>query len=174
VTAVSGIGLVRNYSFKYDARPMPAVYDLLFVELETSPAWDPASWVPDAIVIGLGTNDFSPGDSDRPKMEISLFTTTYIDFVSKLRGYYANAQIFVISSPMLGDGWPAPTDTSLTDQKTALTAVEEHFSAAGDTKVHKFFMTKLIGTGCGTHPDVEQHAYLAKELSTFVKSTMGW
>jgi lysophospholipase L1-like esterase len=174
VTAVSGIGLVRDYSFKYDARPMPAVYDLLFIELENSPAWNPANWVPDAVVVALGTNDFSPGDSDRPKMDIALFTTSYVQFVTKLRGYYPNAQIFAISSPMLGDGWPAATDTSLTDQKQALTAVEEHFSSAGDTKVHKFFVTKLSGVGCGTHPDTEQHAFLAKELGAYVKSVMGW
>jgi lysophospholipase L1-like esterase len=174
VTAVSGIGLIRNYSSMYDARPMPEVYDLMFLELTDSAAWDPATWVPDAVVVALGTNDFSPGDSDRPKMGVTEFTTAYVDFVTKLRGYYPDAEIFAVSSPMLGDGWPEPTDKSLTDQKAALTAVEEHFSSAGDTKVHKFFSTKLSGAGCGTHPDAQQHAYLGKELGDYVKSVTGW
>jgi len=41
VSAVSGIGLVRNYSFQYDARPLPEVYDLLYFEQTDSPAGIP-------------------------------------------------------------------------------------------------------------------------------------
>ncbi|MBX9853799.1 MAG: hypothetical protein K2X86_18800, partial [Cytophagaceae bacterium] len=32
LTSVSGIGLIRNYSDLYDARPMPQVYNLLYLE----------------------------------------------------------------------------------------------------------------------------------------------
>jgi len=174
VTSVSGIGLVRNYSSMYDARPLPAVYGLMFIEEMTSPPWPFEKYVPDAVIIGLGTNDFSPGDSARPSMDLATFSKGYIDFVTTLRSHYPNAHIFGISSPMLGDGWPMPTDMAWSIQKDSLTAVVDHFSALGDTKVHKFYVTKLIGEGCGTHPTVAQHAAMAAELSAYVKMVMGW
>jgi len=174
VTAVSGIGLVRNYSNMYDARPMPEVYDLMYYEEMTSEAWDTSQFVPDAIVIALGTNDFSPGDSERDKMDVETYTAAYVAFVDKLRGYYPDAHIFGMSSPMLGDGWPNATDTSATDLKTALAAMVEHFANAGDPNVHEIDVSKVIGTGCGTHPGVAQHASMAAEVATAVKSTLGW
>jgi hypothetical protein len=174
VTAVSGIGLVRNYSSMYDARPMPEVYDLMFPQEMTSAAWDTTQFVPDAVIVTLGTNDFSPGDSAREKMTVETYTAAYIDFVTTLRGYYPDAHIFGVSSPMLGDGWPEPTDMSATDLRSAITAMVEHFNGAGDDKVHQFNVTKLIGTGCGTHPSAEQDASMAAELGEFVKTTLGW
>ena len=66
VTAVSGIGLVQNYDTRWDARTMPDVYDLLYLEQKDSPAWDTDQFVPDAIVIALGTNDFSTGEPSDP------------------------------------------------------------------------------------------------------------
>lgn len=175
VTAVSGIGLVRNYSFLYDARPLPAVYDLTFLELQQgSPAWDPQAFVPDVVVIALGTNDFSPGDSPRPPMTVPEFTAAYVAFVHQLRGHWPDAHIFAASSPMLGDGYPSPTDQYLTDQKAALAAVEAEFAGSGDAMVHKFYTTKLYGEGCGTHPSVAQHAAMADELASFIRTTVGW
>ncbi len=175
VTAVSGIGLVRNYSFLYDARPLPAVYDLLYLELQQgSPAWDPQQFVPDVVVIALGTNDFSPGDSPRPAMTVPEFAAAYMTFVAKLRGYWPEAHIFAVSSPMLGDGYPTPNDHYLTDQRAAIASVETQSQANGDLKVHKFETTKLYGEGCGTHPSAAQHAAMAAELSTFIQTTVGW
>ncbi|MCY0993438.1 SGNH/GDSL hydrolase family protein [Nannocystis sp. ILAH1] len=175
VTAVSGIGLVRNYSFLYDARPMPAVYDLMFLELQQgSPSWEPQGFVPDVVVVALGTNDFSLGDSERPRMTEAEFAAAYVEFVAELRGDYPEAHIILASSLMLGDGWPTPADQFLTDQKTALAEVEAEFATGGDTKVHAFYTTKLIGDGCGTHPSAAQHEAMAAELAEFVRAKVGW
>jgi lysophospholipase L1-like esterase len=178
VTAVSGIGLVRNYSSMYDARPMPEVYNLLFVDSKTSPAWDTTLYVPEAIVVMLGTNDFSPGDNppDNPRaaMEKSVYRDAYIAFVDKLHGYYPNAHVFGVSSPMLGDGWPNSTDTFASDLKAVLSDVEAHYAGDAVPLFHKFFVNKINGTGCGTHPSVAQHADMASQLAPFVKNVMGW
>jgi lysophospholipase L1-like esterase len=174
VTAVSGIGLVRNYSSMYDARPMPEVYDLMYYEEMMSDPWDTTKFVPDAIVVALGTNDFSPGDSEREKMTVETYTAAYVDFVNTLRGYYPEAHIFGMSSPMLGDGWPEATDTSASDLKASLAAMVEHFTSTGDLNVHQINVTKVIGTGCGTHPGTAQHASMAAEVATAIKTTLGW
>jgi hypothetical protein len=114
-----------------------------------------------------------PADA-RPIMKVADFVPAYIAFVDTLRGFYPNAHIFIISSPMLGDGWPSSLYTSATDQKTSLTMVESHYATAGDAKVHKFFVGPVSGTGCGTHPNVEQQAYNGQMLADFVKTTMQW
>jgi lysophospholipase L1-like esterase len=182
VIGVSGIGLTRNYESnpaEGDTRPMPEVYDLLLPQLPAGAnnAWTPSRYVPNVVVVALGTNDFSPGDmppGERPKIAVADFVTAYAAFVTKLRGYYPNADIFAISSPMLGDGWPMAADTYATDLKNAVTMVEDQFAAAGDTKVHSFHVTKQSGAGCGTHPDVDQQADTALELGAYVATIMGW
>ena len=174
LTTVAGIGLVRNYSFAYDPRPMPAVYDLLFVEQLDSPLWEHTRFIPDAVVIALGTNDFSPGDSQRPVLPQDVFVRAYIAFIQKLRAYYPEAHIFCISSSMLNDGWPEATNQFATDQKQSLTKVVDELNHRGDSKIHKFFVSNFAGTGCGTHPSVEQHYDLARELEPFVARVMGW
>jgi lysophospholipase L1-like esterase len=177
VSAVSGRGLVRNYSMRYDTRPIPEVYDLVYMEQTSSIAWDTTLFVPDAVLVALGTNDFSPGDSTEPareKMTPEVFSEAYIAFVERLRGDYPDAHIFLLSSPMLGDGWPDATYRSATDHKASLTAVEAHFQDAGDAKVTRFFVTKLPGAGCGTHPDLAQHAAMAAELEPVLKEALNW
>lgn len=177
LTAVSGIGLVRNYSAMYDARPMPEVYDLLNLESMTSAQWDHDRFVPDVVVVALGTNDFSPGDNPpedpRPQMEVEPYTQEYIEFVDRLRGVYPEADIFGISSPMLGDGWPDSTYTSKTNLLTTLENVAEHYRDS-DPKVHTFVVESLAGAGCGTHPDVAQHQRLGEALATEIRSVLGW
>ena len=174
LTAVSGIGLTRNYSFQYDARPMPDVYDLTFLEQTSSPAWDTSRFVPDVIVIALGTNDFSPGDSERPSLSVDDFAAAYVKFIGQLRSYYPKASIFCTTSPMLGDRWPTSADRFSTDQINAIIKVVGEMNNSGDAKVYKFMATKIVGMGCGTHPNVDQQAAMAEELRTYVASVMGW
>jgi lysophospholipase L1-like esterase len=174
VSAVSGIGLVRNYSSQYDARPMPEVYDLMFFEQTGSPKWDPALFVPDVVVTALGTNDFSPGDSERESMDVDAFAAKYAEFIKKLRSYYPQAAIFVVSSPMLGDHWPNPANTFATDQKNAITKTVDALNADGDAKVYKYFSIPVVGIGCGTHPSVEQQAMMAGQLAGAVAPVAGW
>jgi lysophospholipase L1-like esterase len=182
MVGVSGIGLVRDYSSDpaNDLRAMPQVYDLLFPQLTTSTSWDPThtKWVPDALVIGLGTNDFSPGDnpasSPRPIIDKATFVAAYTAFIDTLRGYYPAAQIFIISSPLLADGWPDATYRSASDLNGSLAIIEDHYITAGDLKVKKAMVSHVTGTGCGTHPDALQQAMAAMELAPVVKTAMGW
>jgi lysophospholipase L1-like esterase len=174
ISAVSGIGLVRNYSFRYDARPMPEVYDLLYFEQTQSPKWDTGLFVPDVVVTALGTNDFSPGDSERESMDVDAFAAKYVEFIKQLRSSYPQAEIFVVSSPMLGDHWPNPADTFATDQKNAITKTVDALNADGDSKVHKYFSTPVVGIGCGTHPNADQQAMMAMQLQSAIRPVMGW
>lgn len=183
LTAVSGIGLVRNYSSSFDARPMPEVYDLTFPEMIEGNTWDMTAWdtsrfVPDVVVVTLGTNDFSPGDnppeSPRANMLVADYVAAYEAFLATLRADYPEAEIYALSSPMLGNGWPQPTDTFADDLRAAVAQVAADLNAAGDARVHAFFTTQLSpGLGCGTHPDTAQHRMLGLELADELRTTLG-
>jgi len=125
-------------------------------------------------VIALGTNDFSPGDSERPMMEVDVFAEIYLTFVQKLRQYYPEAHIFCASSPMLGDGWPTSAYHSASDQKAAITQVVEQLTQAGDMRIHKYFSNPIVGMGCTSHPDVKQHEQMAEQMGRIVGTVMGW
>jgi lysophospholipase L1-like esterase len=174
VTAVSGIGLVRNYSQMYDARNMAEVYDLTFVEEMMSPTWDHAAYVPDVVVIALGTNDFSKGNapaaSPRPQLEVAAYRDAYVAFVSRLRGYYPSAEIFALTSQLLSDTDPPGAATAL---NTALTQAVDQLNTSGDAKVHFFATTRVAGRACSGHPDAAQHQQLADELTQELRGVLG-
>jgi lysophospholipase L1-like esterase len=179
IVAVSGIGLTRTYQSVDDTRPLPEVYDSLFLEErdEPSPAWDPQDFVPDAILIALGTNDFSPGDNpeERERMEVDAFVEAYIEFLDKLMSddYYPDAQFFVLGSPMLGDGFPDNTYTYRTDLETAIAEVEAHYAEEGN--VHAVKIHRTVGKGCTTHPSASEQLDIAEDdIVPAVRAVMGW
>jgi lysophospholipase L1-like esterase len=196
VTAVSGIGAIRNYSCK-DPNTMPKVYDRVFVERADSPIYDTSEFVPDAVLVLLGTNDFSPDDCNNPPLNeasdpenYALFIDTMKDFVGTLRGYYPQAEIFLLSSPMLNDGWPSADYTSDSSQRAAITTVVDDLSPT-DPKLRvvlaDYDATRYAGKGCGSHPNLFEHAIIAGSdpgkptdpapaqlILNPVKEVMGW
>jgi len=178
ITASSGIGLTRNYEAAREPT-MADVYEDLFLEQEDSPEWDRSDFEPDAVLVALGTNDFSLGDtlgSDTPRedMDPEVFTAAYIDFVDRLQGYYPDAEFFCVASNMLSDGWPEADDTFGTDQEEALMAVAEHYADQGMDNVHYVDVFSLSGKGCSSHPDVAQSEYTANEVADEMESVLGW
>jgi lysophospholipase L1-like esterase len=177
ITGVSGIGMVRNYTGR-DLRTMPVAHDLLHLAEANSPKWDLKKFIPDAIIIELGTNDFSPGDNlpshPRPKMDTATFVSAYIRFIDALQLVYPEAQIFCMYSPMLKDGWPDQTYRSATDHTIAINAIEKFYMTKGNGKVHKLVVSKVAGEGCTTHPSAAEHAFIASEMEKQVMTWMGW
>lgn len=196
LTAVSGIGAIRNYACA-DANTMPKVFDRVFVERANSPLYDHSDFVPDAVLVLLGTNDFSPDDCDNPPLNdmydpenYAAYIATMKEFVGTLRGYYPEARIFLVASPMLNDGWPKPTYTSDTDHRAAISTVVEDLRSSDDKLeliLADYATTRIAGRGCGSHPSLFEHAIMAGVDSSNptdpkpaqlilnpVKAAMGW
>jgi lysophospholipase L1-like esterase len=189
VTAVSGIGLVQNYSSNPidDLRPLPEVYDSVLLQDPASPTWDPKAFVPDLVMIALGTNDFSPGDDieKHPRVPVDDYVATYIDFIEKLRSdaYYPDAKFLLLGSPMLSDGYPEPSDTFRTNLHTAIASVEAHYTSEGIEAVKSLPIDKQINRGCSSHPSGTEHAEMAgtvewrgdhEQIAPVVAELMGW
>jgi lysophospholipase L1-like esterase len=85
--------------------------------------WDPSQWVPDAVVINLGTNDYNSGPDPS-----TAFEATYLQFVTQLRNVYPGAFIFCAVGPMLGG-------TSYASAKEAINDVISTRQAAGDSRL---------------------------------------
>jgi lysophospholipase L1-like esterase len=155
------------------------------------------SGTPDVIVIGLGTNDFSrdgpPGPDGgtqlRDPMPVGSVLDAgldaasdagetleqgYVQFIDQLKGYFQGVHVVLISSPILGDMYPTPTDMQLTQHAQAIQDVSAYY--ANDPNVHVDFVVlpKVLGTGCGGHPGVAQQASAATAIATKIKSIMSW
>jgi len=58
--------------------------------------------------------------------------------------------------------------------KHYITTIVAGENRQGDKKVHAFFYSKRYYHGCDTHPDLEEHTAIAKELVGYIKQVMRW
>lgn len=97
VFAKSGLGLYTD--------PWGATTLLKDIYGKVSPAsgtdWDMTSWVPDAIIIGIGTNDIcAPADAAVPYTK-EAFIEAYMDFVRELASIWGDDKTFFLCSSMM-------------------------------------------------------------------------
>jgi lysophospholipase L1-like esterase len=157
--AWSGKGMTNNYDMDV-TDPMPKIYDRL---LASDPAPWSFEWQPDAVVINLGTNDFST-DGDPPE---NVFVPAYVEFVTHLREVYPQAFILVVA-PSLG-GAEAEMVAGY------LQTVVDQRNAAGDLEIgFADVNVEWIGSGCDGHPTVATHAGMGAELTAVLKTELGW
>lgn len=166
--AYSGRGVIRNWD-GFAGPTMPEMYLRILPETPAAPAWDPARFTPDVVVVNLGTNDFSPGELDR-----AAFARAYLSFVTRLRGYYPQAAIITAVGPMLSDFYPPGARAWSSIQELVQKAVAER-EAAGDRRVYFIaFEPQTAPYGEDWHPTVATHQRMAEQLVTLVKRVQGW
>jgi len=159
----SGIGVYKNIEDTIpSAEPMPAVYDRIYLNNPT-PKWNFDSYVPQVVVVDLGTNDFYGG------ADSTLFVQSFESFVKTIRGNYSNSKIFIVTGPMLGGD-------DLAKIKVYLSSMVDRFNKAGDENVFFFEISRQGCCGYGTayHPSVAQGAKNGKELAAFIESKTDW
>lgn len=166
--AYSGRGMYRNYAGQV-APPLPELYLRSMPDDERAAAWLPATAVPEILVINLGTNDFSPGGVDRSK-----YRAAYVEFVTRLRGYYPKTLFVLAAGPMLSDFYPVG-EKAWTSIRDDIRQVVEARNAAGDNNLKTIFFDPQSGPwGEDYHPTVATHQLMADELVPFLKTQAGW
>jgi len=100
LVAYSGKGVVRNYgdANKTSVDPMPSLYDRICYSNSTL-TWDFSSWIPQAVVINLGTNDFST----QPHPDKSVFQGAYKQLIERVQENYPDVTVFCVCGPMIGE-----------------------------------------------------------------------
>lgn len=167
VSSVSGIGIYRNWNSNGPA--MPQVYEKTDFQDSSQRLWNFNTYKPAIVSIALGTNDFSNGDGKKERLpfDSATFVNNYVKFVQLVKSKYREAQIALLSSPMMNGG------RRLTLQN-CLTAIKESVDALypSGKPVVLFFFTPMKARGCSGHPSVEDHAILADELIPFFKKLL--
>jgi hypothetical protein len=167
LSSVSGIGIYRSWNTPEPS--MPQVYDKTDFLSNSTRNWDFKTYHPRIVSIALGTNDFSDGDHQhpRPPFDSAVFVSGYINFVQQVKSKYPNAVIALISSPMLNGKKRELLQRCLTSVKKNV-----DLSYRSGKRVALYFFKPMQAHGCGGHPNLEDHAILAEELTPFFKSLL--
>jgi lysophospholipase L1-like esterase len=165
--AWSGKGVVCNYGD--DAQscvdPMPGYFDRLLPDQPGS-VWDFSRFQPQAVVINLGTNDFST-DSDPSEAE---FVAAYVALLERVRGAYPEAMILCTVGPLLNGA-------DLTTARDYIESAVAQRLAAGDAGLRTFELDPQDpsnGLGCDYHPSLVTHEIMADLLTATLQVELGW
>lgn len=158
VTSYSATGILKHVGMA--SVPMPAYYPRVLANLET-PAMDPQQWIPDAVIIELGGNDFFSGGTAPSGDE---FEDAYKKFIAVIRTDYPLAHIFCQTF-----GTAPPAGNLIQD-------VVSQENKAGDNQVGLIVLDYPSAhlTGCYHHFDQEGQQLVADELTKELRKDMGW
>jgi len=160
--AISGRGVYRNY--RDEAGELAAAYyDDTLPDDATAPPWDFTRYLPDVVVVNLGTNDFSP-----PGPNHDEYKTAYTNLLKQIRGHYPDALLLAVVGPMLSDSYPAGAQAWTTIQSDVAGVVDD-LAGQGDTNVHLLALTPQDPPyGEDYHPTRATHQRMAKAVVTEV------
>ena len=144
IFASSGFGMVRNYANKEPGTTMPVLYR------QAMSGHPDDAWQPDAIVIWLGTNDFSTalGDDEswsEPERLHEDYRASYVRFVEALQRASPQAHVVLVASGAFVD--------DVNEVRARL-----------DGEVTVLPIDGLAYQGCHGHPSVEDHEVVARRL----------
>jgi lysophospholipase L1-like esterase len=180
VIAWSGHGILRNGVSVNDTVLMPAIWPRQGASDATTKYDFASAPQPDAVVINLGTNDYtyltysagqaSPG---RAQLDQTAFVAAYKAFVQQVRAAYPNALIVLSTSPMLTDNYPTTTEKQWSSLGDNIAAV---ISALGDSNMASLSVPTqdTTSTGCDGHPDAGEQQAMAALLTPLLKQKLGW
>ena len=165
----SGRGVYRNLDGTTHGT-MPLIYDRIIPD-QPRPLWDLSRYVPDVVVINLGTNDL---DYTKAPADEAAFKAAYTNFVTRIRGTYPNARIVCLVGVMLNDWYPRGAK-AWTNAQAWVSAVVQDFNSRGDAQVYYLKIDPQDSPyGEDWHPTIATHQQMADKLTPFVRSITGW
>jgi lysophospholipase L1-like esterase len=169
----SGIGVISSWT-EVDAPNtdwlMPMLYKYTDAALDNDfgskefELWDNDLFIPDLIVVNLGTNDTSYTKNTKEK--INAFEYGYYDFLRKIRNSNPNADIICTLGVMGQELCPAVE-----------AAVTKFKNSKGDKKIYTHFFdvqSEEDGIGTDWHPSSKTHEKMSESLINKIKEVMKW
>ncbi|HEY6727817.1 MAG TPA: SGNH/GDSL hydrolase family protein, partial [Polyangiaceae bacterium] len=159
--AWSGKGIIFNYGEDIHD-PLPALYGRTLPG-DAASEYDFAQ-IPDAVVINLGTNDFSTDGDPSPE----AFETAYSNLLLRIRDRYPDAFVLCTVGPLL-------SGEDLTAARAGIAAAVAAVQAQGDLRVKSWEMNlSNDAPGCDWHPSLGTHQAMATALVGELRSELGW
>jgi len=154
LVSYGGRGVIRDWQGNRATNNAPQFYERTLADDETS-RWEHVNYIPDAIGICLGTNDFSRGIPDQNE-----FVNACVEFVRKIMRDAPNAKVFLIDSPMFG------TDGSDGVKRSALNLyLDQVIEFIGDERVCHLKLGHFPGRPENAHPVASEQAEISRILA---------
>ena len=152
--AYSGKGVFQNYGGDKNEL-MPALWRRTLTNDPGKP-WDFSKRTPEAVVINLGTNDFSASIAQ------SDFVGAYVGLLGDVRKEYPSALIFCVTWAHWGgahEGW-----------------VKSAMTTTGDANLRHvgFSIDPADGLGCDSHTNLVTNGKLGAVLAQALHDELGW
>jgi len=181
IFSASGWGVTRGYNTSGQVsatQTIPAAYDYYAINASnyvftSAGKWDQSDYVPDVVVVNLGTNDFNSssysGMSDEDKLVLSnLYIQEYTAFIQRLNNYYPDA-VIIVAYGLMGE--------QVTLGGFTIQVVNNANELIGETKVYSFLM-EAAGTngnpyGSNYHPNVQTSMNVAEDLAYYISTLTG-
>ena len=172
LVSYSGHGIISGYTdngTKVTSQTVPPIYEQFAKSygstFEFNAAyvdWDFSRFVPDVVVINLGTNDASYAAGDRDK--VNEYSEAYVEFLKKVREHNPDAYILCVLGVMGADLFIGVRN-----------AVDAYTEETGDTRVSALRLTAQNGsTGYAAdwHPTEATHEIAANEVAEEIKTVL--
>ena len=155
--AWSGKGVVRNYGDPNPTSPdpMPIFYNrTLGISANPDLFWDPSGFVPDIVMVTLGSNDYStephPSDED--------FVAGYEALLAQVRADYPHAMMAAVCEPV-------PGGNECQNVKTAAASFQATYIQVPDS-------IYTDPKGCDGHPSIEGQQNIADVVAPVIQSML--
>jgi lysophospholipase L1-like esterase len=163
LVSYGGRGIIRDWQGIRDTANAPQFYERALPD-DPASRWDAARYVPDAVGIQLGTNDFNLGAPDRDE-----FVAAYVALIRRVRRDAPAAWIFVMDSPIVDD------EPVKGPRRTVLHAyLVEVVTRVADPKVRLAPLPHYPGVPGNGHPTGREHEAMATELEPAFRQALGW
>jgi lysophospholipase L1-like esterase len=142
---------------------MPSLYNRTCLH---NPAliWDCSKWIPQVVVINLGTNDFST----QPFPDKAVFQEDYTQLINRIQVQYPDVTIFCLCGPMIGE----PCGTYIEE------VVKQIQQSNNNKRVHYINISRSImdmsDWGSDWHPGINGHQKMADIVLPVIREKMNW
>lgn len=164
--ALSGLGVVRNLRDENAFSSQTAI-DFIDRALGLNPLipWPASQSPPTAVIINLGTNDFS----STPFPDEATFVQAYVDLLQAVYLRHPGKPIFAMAGPLMLEPAPRLIEAAVVQFAAAQNDADITYVNIEDT-----LERSAADFGCDWHPNVDGHRKIAEQLMPHIAEVLGW
>jgi len=162
MSSVSGWGMVLDCCGGWNN--IPDVFDQTNIHTPL-PVWDFEQWIPNVVVIALGSNDYSGfggWDGDLTQDETDLYIERYHQFISTVNDVYPGVKILAVATHL---EWIRETVSEIVEEENAMGHDNIFYGQ------WSYYEGGYVHDG---HPNVTTHGGIAQELISYIDQIEPW